>query len=86
MRHASAAMSAAACVARLAVYFFVCAGKKETVMVDMAKSFSKLGLDVFFPENTWPPCFAVRELATKLKSLKKDFQVAAPFVAVDLKK
>lgn len=38
-----------------------------------------------FPIEAWPPTAAVRELATKLKSHKKD-GIEHPFIYMDLKK
>ena len=59
--------------------------KPAVVHVDMAKRLKDLGLSEFFPDTLWPPTAAVRELASKLKALKKLGQENA-FVSVDLKK
>ena len=75
--------------------------KKEFVSVDMADKLKSLGLAPFFPLATWPPTNAVslvvvlrgrvlrgpqvRELATKIKGLKKEGEVN-PFVFVELRK
>ena len=59
--------------------------KKELAHVDMAQSMADSGLDKFFLVECWPEAMAVRELATKVKTLTKAGQ-AKPFVAVELKK
>lgn len=48
-------------------------GKEEPKVehVDIGKKLEELGLAEHLPSELWPPMGAVRELAQKLKSLKK---------------
>ncbi len=60
--------------------------KKEMVPVDLSSMLRQQGLDLYFPTEAWPPTAAVRELATKIKTLEKGGGSANPYVYCDLKK
>jgi len=66
------------------------AGKpvKEFVHVDMAQKMAELRLDTLFPAAAWPGTNAVRELATRVKALKRGApeRLLEPFVCAELKK
>jgi len=61
---------------------------KELVKVDLDARLRELGLADHFPISTWPPVAAVRELATKVKQLKRMAPDRAndPFANAELKK
>ena len=67
--------------------FLMAMGKapKEFVHVDMQEKMLALGLKDHFPSSAYPPPNAVREVATKLRKLKRS-GLDNPFVAVDLRK
>ena len=47
------------------------ASRTPAVSVDMERQLESKGLDKLFPPALWPPIAAVRELATKAKSMQK---------------
>ena len=51
----------------------------------MSAKLTELGLQQFFPPESWPSSLATRELATKIKKLK-GYGAKSPFVCVDLRK
>ncbi len=60
--------------------------KKEMVPVDLSSMLRQQGLEWYFPTEAWPPTAAVRELATKIRTLEKGGGLANPYVYCDLKK
>ena len=60
----------------------------ELVRVDLEGRIKELGLDKVYPVSWWPPMAAVRELATKVKTLKKAApeRMEEPFANCDLRK
>ena len=58
---------------------------KPCVHIDMVAEMSKLGLGSHFPSSVWPPTNAVRELASKLKTLKATGQPNV-LIAAEIKK
>ena len=53
--------------------------------VDMSGALTNAGLTPLFPTDVWPPMAATRELATKLRSLKKAGQEKV-YLFADLRK
>ena len=58
---------------------------KRLEKVNMEARMTELGLDLFFGPECWPDMAAVRELATKVKSITGDGN-CNPFVQVELRK
>ena len=62
--------------------------KPRWEQVNMEKRMQELKLDAFHPPETWPPHNALRELATRIKTMAKDADDKSwiPFVAAELKR
>ena len=56
--------------------------------MDLGQCLRSSGLDVQFPVSSWPPMGAVRELATKVKQLKRGMpdRQSEPYANAELKK
>jgi hypothetical protein len=61
---------------------------RELVKVDLDGRIEELGLGSFLPVSAWPSLAAVRELATKVRALKRSApdRTTAPFASRELRK
>ena len=75
---------------RLQAAFLRVAGKpvRELAKVNLPERIGELGLDQFVPVSAWPALPAVRELATKVKALKRAApdRTGEPYANCELRK
>ena len=78
----------APCLRLQAALLKIAKPSNELVRVDLEGRIKELGLDNVYPVSWWPPMAAVRELATKVKNLKKAApeRMEEPFAHCDLRK